>query len=150
MSRFYSTLLHLYPAAFRAEYSAEMQSDFGARLRHAESSGSKLALHAEALVDVIRNAAGAHWDVLRQDLQYAARTLIRAPGFTATAVVVTALGIGANTAAFTVADFVLLRPLPYQDADRLVKLWQSFDGGGTNEASPRLYSVWKASAKSFE
>ena len=150
MSRFYSTILHLYPAAFRAEYSAEMQSDFGARLRQAKSTGSRIALHLDALLDVIRNAAGAHWDVLRQDLNYAARTLIRAPGFTVTAVVVTALGIGANTAAFTVADFVLLRPLPYRDADRLVKLWQRPDGGGTNEASPRLYTEWKASAKSFE
>ena len=54
--------------------------------------------------------------------RYTARTLNRARGFALTAILVTALGVGANTAAFSVADFVLLRPLPFADPDALVRL----------------------------
>ena len=63
-----------------------------------------------------------HWDLLRQDLSYTARMLRRSPGFALTALLIVALGIGATTAAFSVTDFVLVRPLPFSEPDRLVKL----------------------------
>ena len=61
------------------------------------------------------------------DLRFALRTLLRAPGFTATAVLTLALGIGAATAVFSVANGVLLRPLPYDRPDEVVTLWASWD-----------------------
>jgi putative ABC transport system permease protein len=62
---------------------------------------------------------------LLHDIQYGLRVLGRAPGFTSAALVVLALGIGANTAIFTVINAVLLRPLPYPASDRLVMLWET-------------------------
>jgi predicted permease len=146
---FYSALLHLYPASFRAEYAGEMRAILNARLRETSGTLSRLTVWAETIVDLLVSAAAVQWDVLRQDLRYTARTLTRSPGFALTAIFVTALGIGANTAAFSLADFVLLRPLPYPGADRLVKLWEA-PQGGRNQVSPAVYTEWKASSRSFE
>jgi putative ABC transport system permease protein len=108
-----------------------------------------IAIAIAAVADVVPSALAVHWDMLRQDLGYAARSLSRTPGFAITAVLVIALGVGANTAAFSLADFVLLRPLPFQEPDRLVKIWQSSTRySGRNELSPANYRDWKAQVRS--
>ena len=150
--RFLSALLYLYPASFRADYGREMKSIVGARMRETTGFLPRFGLWLDTIGDIVVNSAVVHFDILRQDLRYTARTLLRSPGFALTAILVTGLGVGANTAAFSVADFVLIRPLPYRDADRLMKLWQSpRDGsGGRNEVSPQFYKEWTRNARSFE
>ena len=126
--RFYRSLLWLYPAGFRAEYGDELVAAHAARMREHTGPLAPVVHVVTALVDVVPHAVAAHLDILRQDLRYAARSLRRAPGFALTAVLVVALGIGANTAAFSLADFVLLRPLPFPESDRLVRIWQTTPG----------------------
>ncbi len=84
-----------------------------------------------------------HWDILRQDLRYTVRTLGRARGFTIVAILVLALGIGANTAVFSVTDYVLIRPLPFPAAERLVNVWEALPGYNEMELSPPNYRDWK-------
>ena len=86
------------------------------------------------------------------DLRYAFRTLARSPGFTAAAVLALALGIGANTAVFSVINGVLLRPLPYPGADRLVMVFDSFPQQGMEHGPACIpdFLDWKARSRSFQ
>lgn len=147
--RFYRALLRLYPAGFRAEYGHELRATFAERMREVSGPLAPLRISLAAIADVVPNALALHWDTLWQDVRYAARSLRRTPGFAITAVLVVALGVGANTAAFSLADFVLLRPLPFPEPDRIVRLWQS-TAGYRFELSPANYRDWKAMAKSVD
>jgi len=88
----------------------------------------------------------------RQDLRYAARLLSKQPGVTSIAVLTLALGIGANTAIFSAVDTVLLRPLPYQDPDRLVMVWEKRPSEGVldNVVAPADFIDWAKLQSSFE
>src|SRR6185369_13356738 len=102
------------------------------------------------VVDILINASYAHWDILLQDLRYTLRSLLRSPGFTLTAIVVTGLGIGATTAAFSITDRVLLNPFDFADSDRLVQIWQQTPGYTQVQLSPPNFYDWKKSSTSFE
>src|SRR5262245_7087325 len=91
-------------------------------------------------------------DVWR-DVRYSARSFAKQPGFAATAVLILALGIGANTAIFSVISAVLLRPLPFPDPDRLVVLWQDrSSAGGDARGMPAWadYAEWQRRNRSFD
>ena len=91
-------------------------------------------------------------DQLNQDVRYAFRTLRKSPGFTATAVITVALGIGANTAIFSIVDGVILNPIPYPDADRLVAIYgtsRAADETKTSVSYPNLLD-WQLENQTFE
>jgi len=146
----YSALLYLLPASFRGEYGTEMRAVYVRRRRDVDSIFGWIALWLETLADLIVTAVQAHWDVLRQDLGHTFRTLRHSPGFTFTVIAVTALGVGATTAAFSITDHVLIRPLPLPDSERLVALWEKVPNYSQMEASPANYRDWKRMSSVFE
>ena len=91
-------------------------------------------------------------DKFVQDLRFAVRSLVRRPGFSVTAVVTLALGIGATTAIFSVVNAVLMRPLPFPEPDRIVAIanfWTRTGARGATVSAPDFHD-WKAQSRSFE
>ena len=94
-------------------------------------------------------------ETLIQDLRYGTRMMLRTPGLTVTAIIVLGLGIGANSAIFSVVNAVLLRPLPFDQPDRLVQVWHrppqaSFPGIPIFAVSPANFMDWRSQSQAFE
>ena len=144
---FFRLLLRLYPRSFRVEYATELVRAFEASHR----GKGAIALALAAMADVVPNAFAAHWELLRQDLAYAVRAFSRAPGFSLTAILVVALGIGANTAALAIADYAFFRPFPFKEPDRLVRFYQADaeDVGNYGDLAPANWRDWKEQQHSF-
>ncbi len=146
---FYRLLLHLYPSSFRAEYGDEMSAIFALELERRRGLPARCELWLSALTEIVFNAAMVHWEIARRDLFHSTRSLLRSPGFTLTAILLVTIGIGANVAVFTLANFVLVRPLPFPQPDRLTKVWEKHPGYSRMELSPANYRDLNASSRSF-
>jgi predicted permease len=145
----YRLLLHLYPSSFRAEYGNEMSAIFALDLDRSNGLAAKCGLWFSAFVEILFNAAMVHWEIARRDLFHSTRSLLHSPGFTLTAVLLVTIGIGANVAVFTLANFVLVRPLPFPQPEQLMKVWEKHAGYPRMELSPANYRDLNASTRSF-
>jgi putative ABC transport system permease protein len=85
-----------------------------------------------------------------QDIRFALRTFLKSPGFTVVAILALGLGIGANAALFSVINTVLLQPLPYQQPDRLVRLFETFLPKGWGSVSTPNFIDWKKQSRAFD
>lgn len=94
---------------------------------------------------------GGIFETLAQDVRYGMRMLAKHKAFTSVAVVTLALGIGANTAIFSVVNELLLRPLPYRDAERIAMLWEvTPEGRRQNTASRANFRAWRSQSTSYD
>src|ERR1041385_8158969 len=116
--------------------------------KHAMRSFGNLNRAVDAAYDV---KGGGIFETLVQDIRYGVRMLAKHKAFTSIAVITLALGIGANTAIFSVVNELLLQPLPYPNADRLVMLWEiTPEGRHQNSTSRGNFRVWREQNTSFE
>jgi putative ABC transport system permease protein len=132
--RAFRLLLRLLPLELRFDHGREMEQVVREQVRDAGESGrrgSQVGAWLSAAFDVLRTAPREHLADARRDAAYALRGLRRNPAFGLVVVVTLALGIGANTAIFSVFDGVLLRPAPLRDLDRLVMVWETDRHTGT-------------------
>jgi putative ABC transport system permease protein len=175
--RAFRALIRLYPRAFRERFGEEMVDFFHARrLEQRQRGATGVRLWTHLVADVALSAPMQHvraltrsqvverdiaWSApgyppeisqmerLMQDIRYAARTLVRRPAFTVVAALTLALGIGANTAIYSVVDAVLMKPLPWPDGDRLMAV------SGTRNGQPSGvvyldFKDWRAQTTSFQ
>ena len=160
------------PRDWRDRYGDEATEAFaGGVARRKSEAGSVAALRyaLKALVDALesgfreritasrraasgakQSAVGRFLDTLRADLRYAHRVLLKRPSFTLPVLITLALGIGANTAIFSVVDAVILKPLPYRDAERLVQVREITPQGFGFTVSPPNFASLRDQARALE
>jgi putative ABC transport system permease protein len=175
VERAYRAVLRLYPPAFRHRFGDEIVAFAAQRLDHARRRGASATARetAHLATDVVRSVPRewiAAWveararaatevrppetprdnmDVMGQDLRFAIRSLLRRPAFTIVAALTLALGIGANTAIFSVVDAVLIRSLPFDHPDQLVMVWGTQGSQGGQGVSYADYVDWRRDNRTF-
>jgi putative ABC transport system permease protein len=174
----YRLLLLAFPKRVRREFGGEMAEMFTAQLAESRGRGEHaVSIWFAAFTDALRHGLservsllrsrrqgndlglprtkrtwGRYVESFRQDVRYALRLLVKQPGITTVAILTLALGIGANTAIFSAVNAVLLRPLPYPHADRLVNVWEKrlAEGVLDNVVSPADFLDWSKMQRSFD
>jgi putative ABC transport system permease protein len=138
-TRYLRMLLRLLPAEFRGDYGPEMEQVFAEQRAEAARHGDKIGIWRlwwETAKGIFTTAPREHLAMLGQDSRFALRMMRKNLGFTIAAIIVLGLGIGANTAIFSVVNAVLLKPLPYEHGERLLMLNQrTASGAGIGRSS---------------
>jgi putative ABC transport system permease protein len=149
---FYDLLLKLYPSEFRAHYGQEMRAVVKARYAEERSRGffSRILFSADLVSDALVTSFQEHLVMLAQDIRFTIRTLRSSPAFALAAILTIALGIGANTAIFSVVDHVLLRPLPFPDSDRLVRVRLTHPTEHDVSMSVADFIDWRSENRTFQ
>src|SRR6185295_2929063 len=134
----------------------EMQVDANIKAGMSQLEAREKAMRSFGNVNRAVDAAydvkgGGIFETLAQDIRYGVRMLVKHKAFTSIAVITLALGIGANTAIFSVVNELLLRPLPYRDADRIVTVWEvSPEGRHQNTTSRANFRAWREQNTNFQ
>src|SRR5262250_522418 len=166
--RFWLWLIRVIGVIVPLRLRADWRREWEAELRHREELLAQWdRLDWRSRLDLLRRSASAFWDALWlqpqrledemfQDLRFGLRMLLKNPGFTVVAALTLALGIGVNTALFTVFNAVALRPLPVKDPERIVKIYRKAGGEsslGISWSSSNLsypeYTAHRDGAQSF-
>src|SRR5262249_30486848 len=141
--RIYRLFLRLFPFDFRREYGSDMEECFRQEVAEVPSA----TLWWRTLSGFLKTAPLQHWDVFRRDLRQSARSLYRNPLMASIAVLVLALGIGANTALFSEINLLMIRPLPVPDPEKVARVVSKFDQIGN--VTFEQYLVFRNQNRSF-
>jgi len=151
--RIYRGMLRALPFDFRGDFGPEMEEVFREQRVHAREQGPMglLRLWWETVAGLFRTAPQEHFSMLRQDVRYALRMMRNNLGYAVIATLTLALGIGANTAIFSVINAVLLRPLPYRDGSELTVLHQKAVRANDQDAGFSVPEMndYRAQSRSF-
>src|SRR5258707_4795581 len=152
--RIYKRLLRLFPADFRGDFGDDMSATFREQRRDVVARGDLMAalrLWWDTIRGILTTAPREHLDLLQGDVRYALRNLRRNPGFTVVAVLALAVGIGANTAVFSIVNGVLLQALPYKDSHALVTIFERMPGAPVDhfDFSAPDFEIVREAARSY-
>jgi putative ABC transport system permease protein len=164
--RLFRALASFAPGGRESEISAEIDShlqlhtDDNIRAGMTPQEARRRAVIAlgsvEGTKEAVRDRHGLPaFESLMRDVRYGTRSLMKAPGFALAGIVILGLGIGVNTAIFTLVNAVVLKPLPFADADRIMRIWHTppqalFPGSKTFSLSPANFLDWEAQNQVFE
>jgi predicted permease len=138
---------------FHYQQQVEKLVEAGVPLGDAQRQARLMIGGVEQIKEECRDARGVRFlENVAQDARFGLRSLAKSPGFTAVAILTLTLGIGVNTALFTIVHGVLMNPLPFPQADRVVNLWERdvLEAGSFNVVSGGVFGDWQKQATSFQ